>query len=231
MDPDQTAPIGAVWSGSTLFVKGASKTFQQRTRQTNFVVFLFDLILYVPSTIFQLYRDRSYWVEPVLSWDKCVLLKDHNAVTPVRLEPAALRSQVKPSTIEPLRSNNFCCDKGDWYQLNEIVFIIELSKKYLYLLFYWPSIIYFFFDEINVLKAINFELKLSLIYKFRRKLIYHIHLVRCTLHWKWAVTCDFQQYGSLTSVDSDKPVQPPFQLRSSKLCLVSSLTVIEYSRV
>ena len=30
-------------------------------------VCLFDLILYVPSTIFQLYRDRSSWVEPVLS--------------------------------------------------------------------------------------------------------------------------------------------------------------------
>ena len=51
-------------------------------------VCLFDLIVYVPSTIFQLYRDGSSWVEPVLSYDKCVLLKDHNAVTPVRLEPA-----------------------------------------------------------------------------------------------------------------------------------------------
>ena len=30
---------------------------------------LFDLILYVPSTIFQLYRDGSPWVEPVLSQD------------------------------------------------------------------------------------------------------------------------------------------------------------------
>ena len=29
--------------------------------------FLFDLILYVSSTIFQLYRDGSSWVEPVLS--------------------------------------------------------------------------------------------------------------------------------------------------------------------
>ena len=28
---------------------------------------LFDLILYVPSTIFQLYRDGSSWVEPVIS--------------------------------------------------------------------------------------------------------------------------------------------------------------------
>ena len=37
---------------------------------------LFDLILYVPSTIFQLCRDRSSWVEPVISSDKCVLLKD-----------------------------------------------------------------------------------------------------------------------------------------------------------
>ena len=32
-----------------------------------FVFDLFDLILYVPSTIFQLYRDGSSWVEPVLS--------------------------------------------------------------------------------------------------------------------------------------------------------------------
>ena len=31
MDPDQTAPIGAVCSGSTLFVGKASKTFQQTT--------------------------------------------------------------------------------------------------------------------------------------------------------------------------------------------------------
>ena len=30
-------------------------------------LFLFDLILYVPSTIFQLNRDESSWVEPVLS--------------------------------------------------------------------------------------------------------------------------------------------------------------------
>ena len=34
--------------------------------------------------------------------------------------------------------------------------------------------------------------------------------------------------GILTSVDSDELVQPPFKLRNSKLCLVMSLTVIEY---
>ena len=87
---------------------------------------LFDLILYVPSTIFQLNRDGSSWVEPVLSKDKCVLLKDHNAVTPVRLKPAASRSRVKHSTTEPLRSlrggGNTCCKKGVWF--------LKMVKKY-----------------------------------------------------------------------------------------------------
>ena len=69
-------------------------------RYEQMIVCLFDLILYVPSTIFHLYRDESSWVEPVLSLNKCVLLKDHSAVTPVRLEPAALRSRVKHSTTE-----------------------------------------------------------------------------------------------------------------------------------
>ena len=67
-------------------------------------VCLFELILYVRSTMFQLNRDGSSWVEPVLSSEKCVLLKDHNAVTPVRLKPAAPPSRVKHSTTEPLRS-------------------------------------------------------------------------------------------------------------------------------
>ena len=48
-------------------------------------------------------------------------------------------------------------------------------------------------------------------------------------HNIWAVTCDFQQCGSLTCVDSDEPLQPPFKLRNSKWCSVSSLTVKEYS--
>ena len=34
------------------------------------------------------------------------MLKDHNAVTPVRLEPAALGSRVEHSTTEPLRSHS-----------------------------------------------------------------------------------------------------------------------------
>ena len=31
------------------------------------VICLFDFILYVPLTIFKLYRDESSWVEPVIS--------------------------------------------------------------------------------------------------------------------------------------------------------------------
>ena len=45
----------------------------------------------------------------------------------------------------------------------------------------------------------------------------------------WATICDFQQCGILINVDSDKPVHPPFKLGNSKLCSVSSLTLIEYS--
>ena len=60
---------------------------------------LFGLILYIPSTIFQLNRDMSSWVEPVLSYNKCVLLKDPNAVTPVRFKLGALGLE---SSILPL---------------------------------------------------------------------------------------------------------------------------------
>ena len=50
------------------------------------------------------------WLNQYLSLDKCIyaplltLLKDHNAVTLVKLEPEAPLSRVKHSTTEPLRS-------------------------------------------------------------------------------------------------------------------------------
>ena len=43
------------------------KNALQYLQQTKDFVCLFDLILNVPSTIFQLHRDGSSWVEPVLS--------------------------------------------------------------------------------------------------------------------------------------------------------------------
>ena len=39
----------------------------QNRRGVYVCIFLSDLIFYVPSTIFQLNRDGSSWVEPVLS--------------------------------------------------------------------------------------------------------------------------------------------------------------------
>ena len=41
---------------------------------------------------------------------------------------------------------------------------------------------------------------------------------------------DLQQFGISACVDSDEPVQSPFKAGNSKLCSVSSLTLIEYSR-
>ena len=45
------------------------------------------------------------------------------------------------------------------------------------------------------------------------------------------MTCDCQQCSILTCVDSDEPVQSTFMIGNSKLCSVSSLTVIEYSSI
>ena len=73
---------------------------------------MFDLILYVPSTIFQLYRDGSFWVEPAMI---NVLGQGQSAVMVVRLEPAAPWSRVKHSTTEPMRSQYAGDDLGRRY--------------------------------------------------------------------------------------------------------------------
>ena len=39
----------------------------------------------------------------------------------------------------------------------------------------------------------------------------------------------WHEINILTSVDLDEPLQPPFKLRNSKWCSVSSLPIIEYS--
>ena len=54
-------------------------------------VCLFDLILYVPSTIFS-YKETGLPGLNQYSARINVLAQGHNAVTPVRLEPAAPRS-------------------------------------------------------------------------------------------------------------------------------------------
>ena len=62
MDSSERAVMGL---GSRAISARVTKHFVIIFSKTRFV--LFDLILYVPSTIFQLNRDGSSWVEPVLS--------------------------------------------------------------------------------------------------------------------------------------------------------------------
>ena len=73
--------------------------------QCSLCICLFNMIIYVPSTIFQLCRDKSSWVEP--SGTKLGLMclaQGDNTVTPVRLQPTAPRSRVKHSTTESQHS-------------------------------------------------------------------------------------------------------------------------------
>ena len=51
------------------------KSDQTVAMQAGLHLWLVDLVLYVTVKIFQLCRDGSSWVEPILSKDKCVLLK------------------------------------------------------------------------------------------------------------------------------------------------------------
>ena len=60
----------AIWLGSTVLsnqIETKNTTLKLSTTEMLQVLFLFDLILYVPSTIFQLNRDGSSWVEPAIS--------------------------------------------------------------------------------------------------------------------------------------------------------------------
>ena len=58
------------------------------------------------------------------------LAQGHNAVTPVRLEPAATLSRVKHSTTEPLRSLVDPCDRmcGDAARSPQMKYNIQNEK-------------------------------------------------------------------------------------------------------
>ena len=78
----------------------------------------------------------------------CVLLKEHNAVTPVRLEPTAPRSRVEHSTTEPLLSRikievelnisttfAWSCQKGtawcpSYYKTTTHVYLIDVCTMF-----------------------------------------------------------------------------------------------------
>ena len=58
---------GLIPRNSTELAEAVPIEVQRYVSCDSLFVSLFDLILYVPSTIFQLYRDGSSWVEPELS--------------------------------------------------------------------------------------------------------------------------------------------------------------------
>ena len=55
------------FTGIEILKDNSYKFYTFRINMYGVIVCLFGLILYVPSTIFQLYRDGSSWIEPVLS--------------------------------------------------------------------------------------------------------------------------------------------------------------------
>ena len=65
---------------------------------------LFDLILYLPVNNFSVMLGRVFLGWTSTKQGLMCFVQVHNAVTLVRLDPTALRSRVKCSTTEPLRS-------------------------------------------------------------------------------------------------------------------------------
>ena len=85
---------------------------------------------------------------------------------------------------------------------------------------------------VSHLYNLSYGLALLIIFDFfelkRTTSLTCIYWLQKSLYDIWAATCDLQQCGILTSVDSDEPLQPSFKLRYSKWCSVGSLTVKEY---
>ena len=101
---------------------------------------------------------------------------------------------------------------------------------------YSTSLAFYLFSSTHLINSIKHEHSCNILYVDSPITMSVKHRTsEVTLEWEgclkyiWAVTCDFQRCGILTRIDSDKPVQPPFKLRSSKWCSVSSLTLIEYA--
>ena len=65
---------------------------------------LFDLILYVPVSNFSVVSGQVFLGLTSTKQGLMCLAQGHNAVTPVRLEPATPRSRDMHSTTEPLHS-------------------------------------------------------------------------------------------------------------------------------
>ena len=95
--------LGLIWIQTAWeSLKQAIKLATSRDKVMFF--FLFDLILYVPVNNLSVTSGRVFLGLTSTKLGLICLAQGHNAVMPVRLKPAALRSRVKHSTTEPLPS-------------------------------------------------------------------------------------------------------------------------------
>ena len=99
MDPGQTAPKGAVWSGSILFAILATLEYKE---MRGFV--WFDS-LYPSQQFFSYVRTGLPRLNQYLAGT--ILSQGHNPVPLLRLKPTTFRFQVKHSTTEPLCSRRW----------------------------------------------------------------------------------------------------------------------------
>ena len=88
----------------------------------NMILFcVFDMIFTSKSTIFHFCRDESSWVEPVLSNDQCVLLKD------TRIDANETR------THNPLSQALHHCDWATVFLTYNMVTSYDEAYMYMYL--------------------------------------------------------------------------------------------------
>ena len=80
-------------------LKQQSSIINNNYKFSGTIVLFVCLILYIQSTIFQVFLGRTS-----TKLGQIRLAQGHNPVTPVRLHPTAAQSRVQHSTTEPLRS-------------------------------------------------------------------------------------------------------------------------------
>ena len=167
---------------------------------------IFVLIFYVPVNNFSIMLGCAF-----LGWTSTKQrIKCLAQVPPMRLEPATIGSRVTYSNTEPLHSPLHS------FKLCRLKFKISQNIEFLS----------------SNLKTCSMPLK-NINYKWTGQLSFDkleinqskYYILPNSGFWgqqapkswikKWTATCDFHQCGILTSVDSDKPLQPPFKLRNS----------------
>ena len=82
-----------------------------------------NLLLMSQLTIFQLCRDGTSWVEPVLSMDKCVLLRDKRGEAD---EAPTRNPSVSSPGISSYTQTEFCIEKSDLLNTNCYIHVSDI---------------------------------------------------------------------------------------------------------